>query len=199
MEFLDLINEVKARGFDEVGDDRIKQWLNRAYARICDRQVWPFCVTSTSGTAPLTISDLRSVYAVRDSGQEMNLEYADIRDIRVLDPGEDATGGAVCWYQSGEAIAIYPASGATISVDYVQTPADLVADGDEPVLPARYHLLVVDAAVCEAYKDSDNLEAWQILRGDVEEQIVEMEAAILIPNLDGAQVVSAGFNSSTDW
>jgi hypothetical protein len=199
LSFLEMVNEVKARGFDEVGDDRIKQWINRAYARLCDRQVWPFLLASTSGAAPLTISDLRSVYAVRDSGQGANLEYADIRDLRVEDPGDDATGSASYWYQDDDAIAIYPASGATISVDYVKSPGDLTGDDDNALVPPRYRMLLIDMAVCEAYKDSDNLEAWQILRTDVEEQIDEMTNTLLVPNYDAPSSIAGDGSASTDW
>jgi hypothetical protein len=38
---------------------------------------------------------------------------------------------------------------------------------DTPLIPARYHGLWIDLAVCEAYKDSDNFPGAQALRGDV--------------------------------
>lgn len=198
MTLLEMRTEVKARGFDEVGDARIDRWINRGLSRIYDRQSWPFLYDIATGPAPLTITDLRAVNSVRDTTNGVSLGWQDIRAIRDGDPGDDGAGEATSWYVDGETIAIYPASGATISVDYVKSGPDLVADDDETLLPARYDLLAVDAAVCEAYKDSDNLEAWQILRGDVDEQLAEMELAILVPNFDSADSI-VNTNSSTDW
>lgn len=198
MNLLELRTEVEARGFDEVGSARINRWINRAYNRICDRQAWPFLEATTTGAAPLTISDVRAVLSVIDTDNDNVLEPEDFRTIREADPTLAVTGNPDYWYLNGSALSVYPAWTGNLSVHYLKVPATLTADSDTPVLPTRYHPLLVDFAVCEAYKDSDNLEAWQILRGDVEEQVQEMTNALFANAYDFASAIHPAGGSS-DW
>lgn len=180
----ELRTELQSRGFDYVTDARLNRWLNRAYTRLCDRHAWPFLETTTTGAAPLTISDLRAVLSVIDTDNDSPLVYEDRRTIREDDPTLAATGKPENWYLNGSAVTTYPVSTVGLSVLYIKSPAELSSDSDSPVLPSRYHMLLVDMACADAYKDSDNLEAWQMLRGDVEEQIREMENSLLVVNYD---------------
>lgn len=196
MTLAELRTELQSRGFDYVTDSRLNRWLNRAQQRICDRHNWPFLETTTTGAAPLTISDVRTILSVTDTDSDATLLHEDARSIKEYDPTLAATGTPLYYYLNGSAVTTYPVSTNGLSVTYIKAPADMSSDSDSPVLPSRYHLLLVDFAACEAYKDSDNLEAFQILRGDVEEQIQEMVNALLVQGDAGTITPASG---SGDW
>lgn len=202
MDLGDLRDEVQGRGFDfdfDVDNTRVDRWINRGYHRICDRHPWTFLETTTTGTGTVTITDLRAVYSVVDLTQDTALPYADIRTLREIDPGLDLQGQPEVWYMSDEdTIAIYPVNSATsLSVRYIKVPTDLSASSDTPIIPSRYHYLIVEAAVAYAYRDTDNFEAAGLVEDEFEKGLLEMGDAILTPNFDSpTDMVSY---SSTDW
>jgi hypothetical protein len=196
---LEIRTEIEGRGFDEVGSARIDRWINRAYQRICDREAWPFLETTTTGAAPLTISDVRAVLSVIDTTKDYVLEWDDERTIRERDPSLAATGNPDSYYLDGSDIKVFPIATNDLSVRYIKFPDELTDDSHEPVVPSRYHYVIVDFAVCEAYKDSDNLEAWQILRDDVEEQLAEMANTLLVPNFSNPAQVVGGVHDTWLW
>lgn len=199
MDLSALQTEVQARGFDFDSTTRLNYWINRAYHRICEREAWPFLETTTTGTAPLTISDLRAVLSVVDTTNQSVLTFEDYRTIREDDPTLAATGSPECWYQSATTtVAVYPASSVSLSVAYIKTPTDLSSGTDTPVLPTRYHYLIVEGAVAYAYRDSDNFEAAQQTEDIFERGLLEASDSLLVPNYDSlrSQVI---YGASSDW
>lgn len=194
----DIITEVKARGFDYVSDTRILTWANRQYHRINDSEAWDFLEAETTGTAPLTISDLRAVLSVISTTSEVVVEWDDIRTIREYDPDLTSTGTPEWWYLDDGAITTYPESSDTLSVRYIKTAADITT-GTEPIWPDRYHYILVDLSVLEAYKDSDNFDSFNALRPLVEEDLAVMRSTLLVPNYDSAARIAPSWLASTDW
>lgn len=171
MSFKELVEEVIARGFENVaneegGEARIKRWLNQAYREIIDFRAWAFLEEEDEGKAPLTIVDLKHVLTVvnRSSGERLN--YTTRAGLEHWDPGLVAAGTATQWFLDGEdELHVYPVDAdSTIQVRYIKKPADLKEDKDEPIFDADYHDLIVDAAVVRAYKNIDNFEAAGFLR-----------------------------------
>src|SRR3954462_2289412 len=80
--FSDLRTELSRRGFDYLDSTRLGNFTNDAYLRdICEVQDWPFLEASTSGTAPVTVSDLRTVEYVIDSTNGVKLSPIDRRNL----------------------------------------------------------------------------------------------------------------------
>lgn len=178
MDFAELQQEVKDRGFEYLNDssDRLKRWVNQGYSDLTEDSDWPWATDTTMNTTPMFIPDLRDVLSV--TGPNGALEH---RSVAELDDNFDLTqsGTAEFWYQDGGQVKTYPVDGATVTVRYLRTPADLVADNDVPIVPERYHPLIVDFAVIRALRDRSNYaEAdalWQALQVD----LTRMRGALL--------------------
>lgn len=191
MQLSDIRTEVKDRGFDFVPDSRINRWVNLGLQRLYDREAWPFLETTTSGTAPLTITDVRAVLSVINTTDKSHVTWRDRRSIREEDPTLALTGTPLYWYLDGDALTVYPANTSdTLNVLYLKEASDLTNDSDTPLLPDRWHYLAVDLAVLEAYKDTDNAESWNFLKAIVEEDIARMGAALLVQNYDSAAEIT---------
>lgn len=173
-----LIAEVKARGFDQISDARITSWLNAAYTELLETADWPFVSTSTTGTAPLTVADLRTVESVHIADRK--LEPADRRDLtdRYMDL---TTSGTPEFYflTSPTVVDTYPRGSDTLTVRYWKFPALLSTGTDEPVIPARYQYALVDWAVARGYSDSDEPQMAQAARQEGDRLRLAMEVSLL--------------------
>lgn len=183
MDFSTLQTELFAFGFDDWNDagtglTRAKRLLNESYKRICDAEPWVFLETTASGTAPLTVSDVRQVLAVTDNTQDRNLRYVAREHLERLYPDLPETGVPYYWYFASETqIGVYPANTSdTIEVLYLKNPTDLSASGDTPVIPTRFHFLIVLGAAMDAhaYKDNAGAEALVALERRFDRLMLEM-------------------------
>jgi hypothetical protein len=199
MTVAELKAEVQARGFNYVSGSRILSWLNRVYNRACERYPWPFLETTTSSTAPLSLTNLRNVVSVVDTTADQALVWEDLRSIREEDPTLSITGTPTIWYLDGTSLNVYPVNTTdTISVRYLQIPTALALDSDTPsLLPSRYHYILVDGVVAMAYEDSDNLKAAESAWGAFDGALQEMADVLLVSNYDtAAELLTFG---SVDW
>ena len=188
MNFGELRYEVAQRGFsylldDNASESRLKRWVNLAYTEIVESDDWPFLRTTTTGTAPLTISDLGTVANVYDTTHENVLIWRDERDLIDLFWNIGDTGTARYFYfTSPTTIAVYPADAvSSLRVTYWKIPTELSADTDEPLLPARYHHAIVEYAVAHAYLDNDNPAAAQVARAEGDRLVQMMRERLLLP------------------
>lgn len=201
MQLSDLRQEVQSRGFDYLPASRINTWLNWAYHDVCHRQAWPFLETTTSGVAPITISDFGHALSVVDTTGNGPLSWEDVRTLREQDPTLTGTGSPMVWYMDGSALTVYPASTTnTISVRYLKVPTDLSADSDTPLIPSRFHYILVEGALVKAYKDDDETASAQDAATEFEAGIMKMTNELLVPNFDTPASFSPSFYStSSDW
>jgi hypothetical protein len=159
---------VMDRGFDYLSAPRVYLMLNTAKDNFEDVWRWPWLEVVTAGPTPLTLADLKLVLMVKNAltadellGLTMSQVMQDFTNVA-------AAGAPQYWWLEGDAVLhAWPGDGADVQVHYVADSPPLVAPADTPRIPARYHHLWVDLAVCEAYKDSDNFQAAQMLRADV--------------------------------
>lgn len=192
MTFKELQEEAAARGFSEMFTDpaqlpRLKRWINESYREILDLNRWPFLEATKEGTAPLTIADLGHVLSVTNKTADSTLRYEDRRQVVENDPTLNDTGVAEVWFRAGETqLAVHPLDTAsTLTVRYVKTPAKLLADADEPILPESYQGLIVDGTVIRLLRNRNNYEAAQFERQEWQHGIKGMEHALMKPNYDG--------------
>lgn len=203
MNFETLQDEFYARGFDYLdqtaaGQARAKRWLNQAHQELCEIERWPFLKTTASGAAPLTIADLGAVESVRDTAQSSaSLEWKDLRGL-AGSYGDLTTTGSPRWFYIDEnVIRTYPVGG-TLTVTYWQVPADMSADADLPVVPTRFHDLIVDMAVLRAYKDADNFVAAGALGQMVDQALDRMRLSLLGQQHTGHDTIAIHAGSG-DW
>jgi len=193
--FKQLQEEVVARGFENIatdtgGEARIKRWINQAYREIIDTRAWAFLEATKEGLTPLAIADLGHVLSVTDVTHETLLSYVERAVLLHWDPALTGKGSADRWYlESGTTLKVYPADAAsTFLVRYLKEVADLVADGDEPVIPAAYHGVIEDGAVVRAYKTTDNYEAGQFVRQEYDRGLKSMVRGLRV-NYDSAKTI----------
>lgn len=200
MTLAELRTALQARGFNHLSTTEQERFLNWAYTvDICEAENWPFLSTSTTGTAPVTISDLRTIESVRNTTQKQRIVPL-IRS-QVIDYDTDLTtsGTAFSYYLSdGTTLATYPANTTdTLSVTYWKVPETLSADGDTPILPSRFHPLIVDGAVRRAYETSDEWDAAEAARQVFEGRLQQMRESLMHMQHDAPnQYVSV--NNATD-
>jgi hypothetical protein len=177
MNLPELQEEIKSRGFDFETTPRLTYWLNRAYHRICESDDWIWLRTTTTGTAPITISDLRSVLSVVDTTHDSILIGMDERTLVEREGDLTNTGTCDSFYRTGDTtLAVFPAdTTSSLKVTYIKVPTDLSATNQTPAIPTRYHYLLVDGAVLEAYKDTDNLDAAGALEQSFQAGIRDMQ------------------------
>jgi hypothetical protein len=97
------------------------------------------------------------------------------------------TGTPYYYYlTTGTTVAVYPANTGSISVRYWKVPAALSAGADVPILPARFHNLIVDGAVGYAYLDVDNYEAATATFDIWRASIAKMRESLLVGQHDQA-------------
>lgn len=162
MNLAELRTEVKARGFDYLPDARINRFINTAYTLdICEDEDWPFLEATVTGTAPLTISDLRSVDWVLDTTNRTKLRPLSQKHITDVSTDENQIGTPENFYvDEGDTIKTFPTNpSVTIQVRYTKAATELTQEEDEPVFPDRFHYLVVEGAIRRAYEDDDEWQA----------------------------------------
>lgn len=158
--FTDLLDELYARGYDYLNQDsagraRAGRWINQSYAELALEEEWPFRLTTTSGAAPLTITDLDQVLSVTDTNNDdFELDELTERELTVWDL--TTTGTPIYYYRDNLRVRVWPVSTTTISVRYFALPTDLVSATDTTLVPKRYMNTIVDGAVMRAAADRDN-------------------------------------------
>ena len=161
MNFEDLKTEFLARGFDYLSSTRAGLYLNDSYLLdVCEEEDWPFLEASKSGTAPLEISDLRAIeYVIDETSQEKLTPLIQGRITDDVDVDLTTPGTPEFYYVTeGKKVRTYPVSTTDeVAVTYWKFPTEL-SGTDEPLLPTRFHSLIVDGAVARAYEDSDDQE-----------------------------------------
>jgi hypothetical protein len=188
--------ELKARGFDYLSTTRLNYMLNLGKNALESLQPWPWLEATTTGTAPLTISDLRHVLYVVDTTNQVQLPGMDVRAVVDLDPTLPSGSPSWWWLDGSTTLRLAPTStSASLSVRYVKWSPELSAGADTPLIPTREHPVWIDFAQVEAYKDSDNYQAAIALDGDLTtRQIPRMVNAYLGRNMQGPDLV--GFDPS---
>lgn len=184
MTLAELRTEFYARGFDFDDATRTNRWLNQAYQELCEETAWPFLEVSASSTAPLSLTDVRTILSVSDTTQGITLDGMDRRDVVDYDPDLNETGNPTHWFLDDNTLRVYPLNTTnTITVRYVEVPDAMAADGDSPDIPERYQDLIVDGAVIRAYKDTDEIDAAVALREMWDQGVYRMRRSMMDRNL----------------
>lgn len=122
-------------------------YLNQAKNWIEDKDNWPWLETTTSGSSPLTISDLRNIIYVADSTNDNLLRASTASDIATNDPTINDTGRPSFYYLDGlTTVRVWPVSTVSLSVRYIKYSPELSLSGDTPLIPVRYHALWIQVA-----------------------------------------------------
>lgn len=152
--------ELYAMGFSDFNDSggngelRVGRAINEAQWEILEEINHPLTRTTTSSTAPVTLTRPKAVLSVTNSTTDTVLDSVDIDTLDDLHPDQPDTGSPVYWYFSSEtAISVYPANTSdTIKVRYVQYPAEM-SSTDALTVPQRFHGAVLNRAASKLWRN----------------------------------------------
>lgn len=188
MNFEQLITRFAAQGFEYLSTAELGEYINDSYLLdICEDEDWPFLEETATGVAPLVIENLRAVEYVVNSTQKNSLVPIDRRHL-IADVDTDLTtaGTPTYWYlTAGNTVNVYPANTSDkLSVRYWKVPAELSGTAT-PLLPSRFHSLLVDGAVARAYENSDDYELREAKIATFQDRLERMRESLDVQNRDG--------------
>lgn len=180
----EMVTELVARGA-EVDTTRNEQWLNLAYKEIWNAYEWPFAEAEVTGTALAGFvaapADFRKAIYVTDKqlgtapGRPLDfITMAELQEDYSIENLALTSSSPEFWYYDPvlAQIKAYPVGG-TIYMRYYKR-AVTVAGATVPLVPAEYHLLIVDRAMVEVYKDNDEDEKAEKHLAFFDRQLKEM-------------------------
>lgn len=183
--FTELKAELAAEGYDYLSDTRQGYFINEAYAALCDEEFWPFLEASSSGAAPLTISDLKTVESVRDTVQNRMLDHRERIVLQENFTDLTITGSPRYYYVTGGTVVrTYPVGG-TLAVNYWKTPTLMSTGSDTPLVPQRFRRLLLDYAVREAAMDNNDLDDVAAVQAKIDRRLQVMREALLVQHRRG--------------
>lgn len=187
-----LRTEFWARGFSYLNDGgagqtRTDRWLNDAMHAIDELADWPYLLATTTSTAPVTISDLRSVESVTDTSNFRQLVPRDRRDLRETYADLTQTGIPLFYYfTSSTTLNVYPANTSlTLTVDYWKFGPDLSSGTDAPLMPDRFRYIIVDYAVAQAMRDTGDEASAQAAQASGDNRLQLMRNSLMTPTHQG--------------
>lgn len=154
-----MLTEAYSRGSQYLNDGgagatRMTRWLNDAAMEIDDLERWDYRRASTTGTTPLTITDLGAVESVFDSNKNVLVRS----DQGVLENEyEDLTTTGTAWYYYlvAGAIKTYPVTTLTLTVTYFKISPVLTGSA-APLMPDRFRGAIIERACAMMYRDQDD-------------------------------------------
>lgn len=180
--YANLKTELANHGFDYLTATQQGDYINAAYQELAALLPWPWLETSTttltSGTA---VSDLRSVIAVNDPASGSNLAPSDKATLLAYYGALSTTGSPDFYYLDGQTtIKTFPVNASLqLTVHYLKNPTALSADGDEPLVPSGWRIVLVHGAAVIAHLENGNYELSQARRQVWQETVDRMAAALL--------------------
>lgn len=142
---------------------RVDRWINQAYKELCTQAPWPFLETTSTGAAPLTVSDLGAIQTVFDSnGRKLHpMQYDTL--VKLANTSLSLNGLASYYYiTSGTIVNTFPVATTSITVRYYKVPVDLSSAGDLPLVPDEYRDIIATGALRRCAIDN---QAWQAAAG----------------------------------
>lgn len=192
LDFQGLYTEVIARGFDSLGDTaglvRVKRWVNDANHRIENMEPWWFLQASTTGSSPVTVTDLGRIRTVLDGSNDNVLLPATSEYLLNVYGDLSTTGTAQYFYMVGGAITVFPVSTNTLTVSYLKSSADMSSNSDTPLIPDRYRMAIVEYAVAQGLRDKSNWAEAREAQAAGDEIVAQMREQQVL--LTGGQFVA---------
>lgn len=203
MSLLDMRTEVLNHGFDaSVYSGRINQWINDAYEQACrvalfsaDEGTNDFSTTAGTSTYSLP-ADMVTMRSIRNTDLDQEMVAVDLRDIDRA--SHTSTGAPFAYAMNAANVQLYPVPDQAypFEIRYWKLPADLVADGDTPVIPADYHRMLWYWACAEAYWSEDDGATGAQWEQRYNTLLAKFEADVKFPNEDAPSTIRGMWDSN---
>lgn len=200
MDFSQLLDDLYGHGLDYLADtaeneERAKRWINQAYLEACATARYPFLEETSTGSAPLTISDLDTVISVGDPTSHRYLNDTTEAALTAQVGDLTATGTPMLWYLTGgDTVTCYPSYTGSITVRYYKVPAELDNGSDAPIIPSAYHDVITLGALRRAAIDNQAFETASFYRQEWDSRVQDMRTALI--SIPGHQQITHG---AEDW
>lgn len=165
--------ELSDRGFSRLSATRLGYLINQARADLDNLYLWPYRLTTATGTSPLTIADLGTIEEVLDTANASRpLDFMPRRNL-LNDYGTlTTTGSPWYFYIDNGVVRTFPVGG-TLSVRYYKRTPDLTGV-QVPSAPSDYHMLIVDLAEREAHAGKTDYAGAEALEVRIQRKIAQM-------------------------
>jgi hypothetical protein len=185
---------VASRGFSRLSAGDQQQVVNDAVHELDAMEPrWPYLLTTTTGTMPLTISDLLDVATVLNTTLNTAVEFVDYEQLASWAGDLTRTNADPQWWYftpgSTTSLSGYPVSTRTVKVVYWKTTTDLSGGSDTPLAPTRWHHLIVDMAVRNAMRMKDGFADAEALQGVVDRKLAAMKTDLHYRQAQGPSMV----------
>lgn len=169
-----MLSDFQDHGFTDIDITHFLTYLNHSYMMFCTREPWPFLeklVTTTFTTSSAqqftATTDVKQVLSIINTTQGYALDPERASTIYKNNASTLTITGSPAWYYSpisntaapmGKQVHVYPQPSAADAVQmrYIYIPALLTAGGDIPVVPERFHRILVFGALWQAYRLEDD-------------------------------------------
>jgi hypothetical protein len=194
MDFTALKAAVASRGFSRLSPGDQGQVVNDALHELdAVEPRWPYLLTTTTGTLPLTISDLLDVATVLNTTLNTPVEFVDYEQLASWAGDLTRTNAdPQLWYftpGSTTSLSGFPVSTRTVKVVYWKTTTDLSGGSDTPLAPTRWHHLIVDMAVRNAMRMKSDFTDAEALQGVVDRKLAAMKTDLHYRQAQGPSMV----------
>ncbi len=168
-----LLTDFQDHGFTDIDQSHFLTYLNHSYMMFCSREPWNFLEKVTTGTFALTAAqfaantDIKQVLSLVNTttGYELSPERPDTV-YKKYSAYLTQTGNPFLYYSPqvnaaapmGRQFHVYPipTSGVSYQLRYIYIPALLTTGTDIPVVPERFHRILVFGALWQAYRLEDD-------------------------------------------
>lgn len=182
----ELQTYVKRQFGDESGvqidDSDIIRWVNMATVDICAKNSVLQATASTDGVIDQRSYDVGTLLAQAIKIEDVSygsrtLEPTDKSGIRKLFGTEqDSSGTPVYWYTWANQIMLWPVpnTAETLSIDFIQRPADVSGAGDLLPLPDIYYEVICNYVMSKAAELDEDQSKSTSMRRLAEDKLTEM-------------------------
>jgi len=202
MTYLALQEEVMSFQFSEKYRELTKRWLNTAQRKAVQQSEFRTqeeveAFKTTSGDATLTLpEDFSRWIDFYDSESHWPFTPVEKREYDLL---EASSGRPTLYTVIGDQITLWPTPDGSypLSLRYWRLPQDMVADGDEPEIPAQYHDVLVAYAMMKAYARENDWSASRFWKEEWEAGVMKMRGEVQSDTFEGPRQVGGTWGSDS--
>lgn len=196
----DMRDELGDHGFSDEPTERLDSIINDAYQDVCSREPWPFLESQVSlsilsgNDTPVLPDDFRSALTLTIDSMGVVIRPRRSDEIQKLVVGAATQPGLpYTYYFVGGDLRLWPIpdQNYTATLTYLQYPADLVADSDTPILPARHNRVIVLGALVDLYRLEDDPELAAVFEQQFEKRIGTMRNDLWMRQYDEPDTIDA--------
>lgn len=183
MTFTELKQALADRGQARLSAAQQGTHVNNAMHELDAEELWPYRQTSTTGAAPLAITDLGQVETVFTTTGNTPLIVSTYAEMvaRVGDLTKTAADPTYWYFTSAgaQSISTFPVTTRTLKVQYWKVGTDLSGGSDTPLAPARWHHVIVAIADRLALEAKGDYASAQAVQATVDRELAKMRTDLL--------------------